>query len=192
MTTDVEPTLDKPMPKRSKKPDRDIDLPNKARIAGNTAMLLEELGASFDMTEEDNAKAAAMFKEMTGRKATKDEEDDLNDPGVALSLSKYINDYDKQVVQDKIQIRNIVTNRLLQMSTDEDARVAIKALELLGKSSDLFTEHSEITITHKTSDELKEAIRERIKLLMETRTIDITPKAEKLANSVDVEVKDAE
>jgi hypothetical protein len=40
-------------------------------------------------------------------------------------------------------------------------------LELLGKASDLFTERSEITITHKTSDELKAAIKQRIQLLMQ-------------------------
>jgi hypothetical protein len=55
----------------------------------------------------------------------------------------------------------------MEISQDEDNKVALKALELLGKASDLFTERSEITITHKTSDELKAAIKQRIQLLMQ-------------------------
>jgi hypothetical protein len=71
------------------------------------------------------------------------------------------------------------------MSQDDDQKIAIKAVELIGKASDLFTEHQEITITHKNSIELQEAIREKIRLLMEMNTIDITPKAEKLIDSLD-------
>jgi DNA anti-recombination protein RmuC len=55
----------------------------------------------------------------------------------------------------------------MEISQDEDNKVALKALELLGKASDLFTERSEITITHKTSDELKAAIKARIQMLMQ-------------------------
>jgi hypothetical protein len=71
------------------------------------------------------------------------------------------------------------------MSQDDDQKIAIKAIELIGKASDLFTEHQEITITHKNSIELQEAIREKIKLLMQMNTIDITPEPEKLENTVD-------
>ena len=51
------------------------------------------------------------------------------------------------------------------MSQSDDDKIAIKAVELIGKASDLFTERSEITITHQTSDELRAAIKERIRLL---------------------------
>ena len=77
------------------------------------------------------------------------------------------------------------------MSQHEDPRIAIKALELLGKASDLFVEHSEVTITHKTSSELKDAIRDRIAQLMQTRTINHVPKTEKLMGTIDVVEKDA-
>jgi hypothetical protein len=49
----------------------------------------------------------------------------------------------------------------------------------------LFTERSEITITHKNSAELQEAIREKIRVLMQMNTIDVTPKSERLTNSLD-------
>ena len=75
------------------------------------------------------------------------------------------------------------------MSQDDDQKIAIKAVELIGKASDLFTDHQEITITHKNSAELQEEIRKRIKQLMEMNTIDITPKAKKLTKSLDNDPK---
>jgi hypothetical protein len=61
---------------------------------------------------------------------------------------------------------------------------------LLGKASDLFTERSEITITHQTSDELKSAIKERIKLLMQTQQLDIKTKTQKHLEVIDADVKE--
>ena len=63
--------------------------------------------------------------------------------------------------------------------------------EMLGKAGDLFTEKAEITITHKSSDELKEALRERIKFLMETQQNRPPSMAEKaMGQIVEVEVKE--
>jgi hypothetical protein len=47
--------------------------------------------------------------------------------------------------------------------------VRIKALELLGKISDvgLFAEKSEVTITHQTTDDLKEKLRKKLQKLTE-------------------------
>jgi ATP-dependent Zn protease len=54
------------------------------------------------------------------------------------------------------------------MSHCGDPRQELKALELLGKISEvgLFTTQTEVTVTHKTSDELADAIRERITRLL--------------------------
>jgi hypothetical protein len=58
-----------------------------------------------------------------------------------------------------------------------DPKIEIKALELLGKHSDigLFTERSEITVHHTTSKGLEESIKERIKRLMNADITDVTP-----------------
>ena len=191
MPVNVEPTLDKPVPSFAY-PQRGEDELARAKIAGNTALMLEELGASFDMTPEDNAKAAEMFNSMGRNTEVTEREKQLKNPGFAVSLYRYINDYERQIVQDKVQVRTIVTNRLLEISENEDPKVALKALELLGKASDLFTERSEITITHQSSDELKLALREKIRLLMEMNTIDATPKSTKLANQLNNDVIDVE
>lgn len=67
---------------------------------------------------------------------------------------------------------------------------------MLGKAGDLFTEKAEITITHKTSDELKSALRQRIEMLMQMQQNRPPTPVEKAINhldnknAVDVEVKE--
>jgi hypothetical protein len=58
-----------------------------------------------------------------------------------------------------------------------DPKVELKALELLGKHSDigLFTERSEITIHHTTSSSLESSIKDRIKRLMNADVTDLKP-----------------
>jgi len=168
MQVPIEPNLDTPIPAQAQ-PDVGGSFTARAQIAGNTAMLLKELGMDDDITEEDQAKAREMFSKMKAiddkNDAVKQTEPELKQVGIALALGGYINHYEKQVIQDKIQLRNIAINRLLEMSQSDDDKIAIKAVELIGKASDLFTERSEITITHQTSDELRAAIKERIRLL---------------------------
>ena len=195
MQIPVEPNLDKPIPVIAQ-PQKGETLEQRAKIAANTAMALRELGFEEEVTEEDQAKAKEMFAQIEpGKEAV------LKQTGVALALSGYINEYEKQIVADKVQVRTIVMNRLMEISQDEDNKVALKALELLGKASDLFTERSEITITHQTSDELKAAIKERIAQLMQSTQISNKTKAERRLDQlkhveepvdvVAVEVKDA-
>ena len=66
------------------------------------------------------------------------------------------------------QLRNLVTNKLILESENPDPRVRMRAIELLGKISDvgLFTEKSEVTITHQTTDDLKEKLRGKLARLV--------------------------
>ena len=201
MQIPVEPNLDKPIPVVAQK-QAGKTLSERMKIAGNTALLLRELGVEENVTPEEDAQAKAMFAKMddTDDTATQPspEEASMNQIGVAMKLGSYISEYEKQVVADKIQVRTVVINRLMEISKDEDNRTALKALELLGKASDLFTERSEITITHKSSDELRAAIKERIAQLMQMQKLDNKSKTEnRLAQLkhnqtevVDVEVKE--
>ena len=59
-------------------------------------------------------------------------------------------------------------------------------MELLGKASDLFTERAELTITHKTSDELKDALRLRIEKLIQLEDKNTVPHSENLVRELDV------
>jgi hypothetical protein len=196
MPIPVEPNLDKPIPAIAA-PQRGETFEQRAKIAANTAMALKELGFDEEVTEEDRAAARALFEQIEPGKETfthpnKQKEAPLKETGVALALTGYINEYEKNIIADKIQVRTVVMNRLMEISQDEDNKVALKALELLGKASDLFTERSEITITHQTSDELKAAIKERINQLMLATQISSKTKTEarldQLKHVEDVEV----
>jgi hypothetical protein len=177
----VEPNLDKPVPPPGARKQRGQTKSERMKIAGNTALLLKELGMDENVTPEEEAQAKAMFAQMDDmddKSKPDDEEEELKDPNIAVTLGSYISEYEKQIVADKIQVRTVVVNRLMEISKDKDNRTALKALELLGKASDLFTERSEITITHKTSDELKAAIKERIAQLMQKQQIEHKTKTE--------------
>ena len=198
MPIPIEPNLDKPIPIQAQ-PQRGENREQRAKIAGNTALLLAELGADMDASPEEDAAAKEMFAKMgTGtEKGTRPSKDEaaLAVPGVAYKLGGYISEYEKQIIADKVQVRTVVMNRLMEISQAEDDKVALKALELLGKASDLFTERSEITITHQTSDELKAAIKERIGQLMQATQISNKTKTESRLDqlkhhteAVDVEV----
>ena len=62
----------------------------------------------------------------------------------------------------------MVTNKLIIESENPDPRVRMRAIELMGKISDvgLFTEKSEVTITHQTTDDLKEKLRSKLAKLV--------------------------
>lgn len=200
MQIPVEPNLDKPIPVQAQ-PQTGRSFTERAKIAGNTALLLRELGLDTSVSPEEDAKAKEMFLKMDETSPRNDrptqEEAPLDDVNIAARLGGYISEYEKQVVADKIQVRTVVINRLMEISRDQDNRTALKALELLGKASDLFTERAEITITHQTSDELKAAIKERINQLMQMQKIEGKSKTDsrlaQLNHSrgevVDVEVK---
>jgi hypothetical protein len=76
----------------------------------------------------------------------------------------------------------MVVNKLIQETENPDARIRVKALELLGKVSDvgLFTEKQEITITHQTSDDLRDRLRRKLQ-----KMVDVTPDTVEDADYVD-------
>jgi hypothetical protein len=78
------------------------------------------------------------------------------------------------VVKSATQVRHLVTNKLIEETENPDPRIRIRALELLGKVSDvgLFAEKSEVTITHQTSDDLKDKLREKLSRLVNPEEIE--------------------
>ena len=178
-------------------------LSDHVRVVGNTALLLNELGndETFDMTDDDVAQASEMMKKIQvdggdTTKASKNKDlkarEETKKPGVALALGHFVSYYDQQVIQDKVQLRNIAVNTLLDvLNTTDDEKNKLKAAELLGKAGDLFTDKAEITITHKSSDELKDALRARIMMLMEMQGARPPTLAEKaMGEIVEVEPKE--
>ena len=70
--------------------------------------------------------------------------------------------------ENAAQIRHMVTNKLVLETDNPDPRVRIRALELLGKISDvgLFSEKSEVTVTHQSTDDLRLKLRSKLAKLV--------------------------
>lgn len=155
-----------------------------ARVAASTAMLMSELGMPFEMTEEDERKARELFQNVDSRRKTKKDNTtpvnhpDLYSTPVAVRLSALLNEYDKAIIADAAQARTYIMNRLLDISACGDTKNELRALELLGKMSDIsaFTEKSEITITHRTSEDLRKAIADKISKLLQNDAVDVEAK----------------
>jgi hypothetical protein len=169
---EIQPSADKPLPfdLSDEQPATHAD---SIAIAANTVDLVERLGASLDYDAKDFQAAAALA---TG-KVKPNAPTTISKTGTAKVLAVAIKEYDFQVFADVQQARNFVTNKLVAMADCGDPKLELKALELLGKHSDigLFTERSEITVHHTTSKGLEDSIKERVKRLMNAEVTDVLP-----------------
>lgn len=168
-----------------------------ARVAASTAALLSELGMPFEMTEEDEKKAQALFRSVDTTKKTQNNPAQLYESPVAVRLSALLSEYDKAIVADAAQARTYILNKLLDISDCGDTKHELRALELIGKMSDIgaFTEKSEITITHKTSSDLRKAIEDKLKRLLLSNTQDVEdtrPSAEEELGLIEVEAHEVD
>jgi hypothetical protein len=179
----IVPDTDHPIPKNYNEETAD-SMQGNARVAANTATLLYELGMPFEMTAEDEAAAAKMFAAVDAKKARNTDPNKVNPPelyqgNVALKLGALLNEYDKRVILDATQARTYIMNRLLELSGSGDAKTELRALELMGKMSDIgaFTEKSEVTITHRSSGDLKAVLEEKINKLLSSNIVDVEAKS---------------
>jgi hypothetical protein len=166
----IEPTADVPVPfdisEESPKTQKDG-----IAIAANTANFIKELGGGIDFNEKDGKQVVDLVT-----KAAKTPKH-IKTSGQAAAAAAILKKYDFQAVADAQQARNLITNKLIELADCGDLKIEIKALELLGKHSDIgiFTERSEITVHHTTSQSLENSIKERIKRLLHSDVVDITP-----------------
>ena len=106
-------------------------------------------------------------------------------PASLLMVKGVLDEFGHAVVEKATHIRHLVTNKLILESENPDPKVRIRALELLGKISDvgLFSDRTEITITHQSTDELKQTLRDKLnKLRAKMDVVDVTPVAAKPLN----------
>jgi hypothetical protein len=156
--------------------DQDFDkltLRERAEVAVKTINILGAAGAEFDEDYED----LAVARDIIRGEEKLDEKLLSKNPGAIAHVQRLLSEYEEQVVIEAARLRNYVTNKLILESDDNDARIRIRALELLGKISDvgLFTEKSEITYKSKSDAELDEELEKRIQSILGKNTIDITP-----------------
>ena len=159
-----------------------MDLRDRAKAACTTAKMLKEHGLSLVPSAEDQdiaAKLALAYAdnpEGTSKKANTSRVAKLT-PASLVIVDQVLSDFSHSIVQSATQVRHLVMNKLLIETENIDPRVRMQALTLLGKVSDvgLFTEKSEVTITHRTTDELREALRSKLARLVNPPDIDENP-----------------
>ena len=150
-----------------------IDLKERAKYAANTTEKLSEHGLDAKPTKEDKdtaAKLALSYAEdpqKTSKKVTTKRAATLT-PASLLMTNSILQEFGQSVAENAVQIRHLVTNKLVLEADNPDARVRIRALELLGKISDvgLFAEKSEVTITHQSTDDLRDKLRAKLAKLV--------------------------
>ena len=142
-------------------------------VAANTVDLIEQLGGSIDFKDEDLEKVKKL---VSGEEKSKKPRH-LTVATEAKAAHAVIKKFDFTAFQDMLQARNFITNKLIMIADCGDPKIELKALELLGKHSDigLFTERSEITINHTSSEALEKSIKERIKRLLHSDVVDVAP-----------------
>ena len=154
-----------------------IPLTERIAAAAETTKLLAEHGLEIEASNADRNNAAAIataFAEdpvKTAKKATPRRTAALT-PATLLLTDRILKDFGHSVVKNSIQIRHLVTNKLIEETENPDARIRIRALELLGKVSDvgLFAEKAEVTVTHQTTDDIRDRLRDKL-----TKLVDVTP-----------------
>ena len=188
----VVPDFDIPMPPTYPRrgDDKIKDLKESVRVAANTAQALEDMGMANEVTDDEDEidllDPTQIFNEAFGgdSSAMKEAESLIDNPDkapktklpkpniapaqvfntyTAVKLGSILSEYDKQVVEDSAQLRTYVTNKLVEVSSCGDTKHELRALELLGKISDvgLFAEKTEINVNH-TTDSLEHAIKDKI------------------------------
>ena len=170
MTINVEPTKDHPIP-YSLIDAETSSFAEEMAVVANTAELLDELGPPLEITPEDAAKTAALVEQAV---KTQDKKA-LNTPPVAFAAREFLRIYSARLAVEMSDVRSALTNKLMEIANCGDARLELKAIELLGKHSDiaLFTERSEVTVNYKNSGDLESAIKERVKRLLNADIIDV-------------------
>ena len=168
----IEPSADYPIP-YSTDEEKPATFMDEVAITSMTAELLEQLGAPLEIDQENLEREKRLIKEaIEDKKASA-----LRTPVAATAARAFLQEYGRSLAADASQVRTAITNKLIEIANCGDTKYELKALELLGKHSDigLFTERSEININYNSPEALESAIKERVKRLLNADIIDVTP-----------------
>lgn len=102
-------------------------------------------------------------------------------------LAGMVSQYDQMLVRDYADLKVYVVNKLLEQSTNPDPKYSIPALKALGEVDgvDAFKKRSEVTVSHKSVEEIENSLREKLEKLER-----LALKGKK-SEAIDVEARDA-
>ena len=173
MTLHIEPEPDVPM-SNAKIQHKLDDLADKTAAATETVNFLSEYGLQIDINTEAQDTAAALTTayaedpKKTSAVATTKRVARMT-PAEIILANDMLKKFSHKVVDNAADVRNFVTNKLILESDNADSRIRIRALELLGKIGEvgLFAERTEVTVTHQSTDELREQLRQKLASMVE-------------------------
>jgi hypothetical protein len=158
-----------------------VDLHERVRAVSCTADILAGHGYELEEASQEAQDIAAALAtsyaanpETTSKQVTTQRAAALP-PASLIETRRILDEFGSAVVRHSIEIRHLVTNKLLLESENPDPRVRIRALELLGKITDvgLFTERSEVTITHQSTEDLRKTLREKFNRILNKDVQDV-------------------
>ena len=168
----IEPSAEHPLP-YSTDEEKPATFMDEITITSMTAELLEQLGAPVEVTPENLEAEKRLLDEVIDKQKTAP----LKNLPTALGAAAFLKNYGANRALDIDQVRAALTNKLMEIADCGEIKYELKALELLGKHSDigLFTNKSEITVNYNSPEALENAIKERVKRLLNADVIDVTP-----------------
>ena len=140
----------------------------------NTTAWLEKLGVDDDdkALKEANAKAAQKVFTALASNApvteTKNQLTQIKTPEAVRHLVAMLSAYDWEFVEQAKNLRGMAVAKILEETNHPDARIRLKALDMLGKLSDVgaFVERIEVNVTHRTTEELENELARKLTAYM--------------------------
>ena len=175
-------------PEKKLSPEAELD----ARF--ETAEFLEAIGAkpedeiTKELAKEAAAKSFEDFVKNVPDPVKRDNLKNMKTPESVKRVVGMLSTYDWQFVEESQRIRGFIVTKLLEEAEDHpDAKVRLRALELLGKVTDvgLFSERVEIKKTDISDADLDAQIRAKLEKFVEkSETLKLKPPVE---TAIDVE-----
>lgn len=135
----------------------------------NTAQWLEKVGApTTDQAQQAAATATAQqaFSALTAQPPAQQRAAliQLKTPEAVRHLTGMLTAYDWEFVEQAKELRGYVVSQILEETKHTDAKIRLKALDMLGRVTEvaLFTERVEIKKTDVTDAEIEAKIKEKL------------------------------
>ena len=182
---DLVPNIDAnvPLPASATEAMPELSVKEELEMRGRTVKMLADLqGKPVEVKEEHRGQAMQVVEQVAMNKA---------DPNLAqypnetiAYLAGMVAQYDYMVVRELVDLKKYVVNKLLLETDSQDPKVRLGAIKALGEVDgvDAFKKRSEVTIKHKSMDEVEIELLETLQRL-EKRTVDVHAKVVRSENN---------
>ena len=161
-----------------------------------TTEWLKEIGAADDeeiISQAQQAQAQEAFSQVTTNATTaKSAVAQLTTPPAIARIVGMLTAYEWRFVEEAQKLRSMAVAKIVDETDHPDARIRLKALELLGKVTEvgLFTDRIEIKKAELSDDELNNKIREKLAQLQKTVEVEAKERAVRNQDAEDVALLD--